>query len=188
MTEEFGETVVPSRAWRPAAVPILARMATLHHLAVALPGAGTLFYPMPILLRGRALSQPPARVHRSFDLVLNAETMDLGQMAESVVGAAVAAREQGLLSAAAETVIQFQTFSPKSRAGHGIVPAGAARLKQIAFGHPSEQMFAHSAPNFYRIEWEYEPRSFPLQWDKDRDVTEAFTPDFLFLYLICMSS
>src|ERR1700694_820172 len=32
--------------------------------------------------------------------------------------------------------------------------------------------------DFYRIPWEYEPRSFPLQWDKDGRVTEAFTPDF----------
>ena len=32
--------------------------------------------------------------------------------------------------------------------------------------------------DFYGIEWDYEPRSFPLQWDKDGKVSEAFTPDF----------
>jgi hypoxanthine phosphoribosyltransferase len=32
--------------------------------------------------------------------------------------------------------------------------------------------------DFYRIAWEYEPRSFPIQWDADGHVTEAFTPDF----------
>jgi hypothetical protein len=32
--------------------------------------------------------------------------------------------------------------------------------------------------DFYRIAWDYEPRSFPLQWDKDGKVQEAFTPDF----------
>ena len=46
-----------------------------------------------------------------------------------------------------------------------------------AFGHPSEQMFANLL-DFYRIQWDYEPRSFPLQWDKNGNVTEAFTPDF----------
>ena len=45
------------------------------------------------------------------------------------------------------------------------------------FGHPSEEVFAHLL-DFYRVTWEYEPRSFPLQWDKDGKVLEAFTPDF----------
>ena len=62
-------------------------------------------------------------------------------------------------------------------ARHGIVPAGHARLKRAAFNHPSEEVFANLL-DFYRIAWEYEPRSFPLQWDKDGRVTEAFTPDF----------
>ena len=38
-------------------------------------------------------------------------------------------------------------------------------------------MFANLL-DFYRIQWQYEPRSFPLQWDKDGNVIEAFTPDF----------
>ncbi len=32
--------------------------------------------------------------------------------------------------------------------------------------------------DYYRIEWEYEPRTFPLKWDDKGNVTEAFTPDF----------
>jgi hypothetical protein len=174
MTEEFGETAVPPRAWRPAAVSILARMATRNHLVVALPGAEALFAPMPILLRASIVAADPARIRRTFDLVLNARSMELGQMAE-VLRAAVATRGEGLLPAAAETQIQFQTRLRLAR--YGIAPAGAAQLKQVVFGHPSEQMFAHLL-DFYRIEWEYEPRSFPLQWDKDGNVTEAFTPDF----------
>ncbi len=42
---------------------------------------------------------------------------------------------------------------------------------------PSEEVFANLL-DFYRIAWDYEPRSFPLQWDKDGKVSEAFTPDF----------
>lgn len=34
--------------------------------------------------------------------------------------------------------------------------------------------------DYYGIEWEYEPRTFPLQWDERGNVTEAFTPDFYF--------
>ena len=112
-----------------------------------------------------------------FDITLNAEFMDAGQMAE-VLRAAAAARclaEQGLLSADAEARIQFRTRLDLAR--HGMVPAGRAHLKRAAFGHPSEEMFANLL-DFYRIQWQYEPRSFPLQWDKDGNVMEAFTPDF----------
>jgi len=49
-------------------------------------------------------------------------------------------------------------------------------LRPSTFGHPSEEEFAKLL-DFYKIEWLYEPRSFPLQWEGDK-VTEMFTPDF----------
>lgn len=48
-----------------------------------------------------------------------------------------------------------------------------------AFSHPLEAEFARIL-DFYGIEWVYEPRTFPLQWDEQGNVTEAFTPDFYF--------
>ncbi|MDE3077994.1 MAG: hypoxanthine phosphoribosyltransferase, partial [Chloroflexota bacterium] len=45
------------------------------------------------------------------------------------------------------------------------------------FAHPSEQEFARLL-DFYCIKWRYEPRSFPLQWNDDGEVCQAFTPDF----------
>ncbi len=45
------------------------------------------------------------------------------------------------------------------------------------FVHPAEEVFARIL-DFYGIQWEYEPRTFPLEWDADGNVTEAFTPDF----------
>jgi hypoxanthine phosphoribosyltransferase len=45
------------------------------------------------------------------------------------------------------------------------------------FVHPIEAAFAKIL-DFYGIAWEYEPRSFPLDWDADGNITEAFTPDF----------
>ena len=44
------------------------------------------------------------------------------------------------------------------------------------FAHPSEQEFARIL-DFYGLRWDYEPLSFPLQWDGDRAV-EMMTPDF----------
>jgi hypothetical protein len=121
---------------------------------------------------GRAAALPA-----DFDITLNAEHMDPDQMAE-VLRAAVATRclaEQGFLSASAEAQLQFRLRLDLAR--HGIVPAGRAHLKPVIFGHPSEEMFANLL-DFYRIQWQYEPRSFPLQWNQDGNVSEAFTPDF----------
>jgi hypothetical protein len=220
MAEEFGETPVPDRAWRPAAASILARLAVEHHLVICLWGAESLFPSSLFTLRAgivasearrignvmldqrfdQRLERPEAKaalarmdreakhLHKvrlgrtrpqpdSFDVMLNSEHMDASQMAE-VLQAAAAARhlqEQGLLAAEVEARIQFETRLKLAR--HGITPAGHARLKRAAFGHPSEEVFANLL-DFYRIPWEYEPRSFPLQWDKDGRVIEAFTPDF----------
>jgi len=57
----------------------------------------------------------------------------------------------------------------------------ALRLAQdltrpMPFAHPSEEEFA-GLLDFYKIQWMYEPRSFPLEWDGDK-VKEMFTPDF----------
>ncbi len=45
------------------------------------------------------------------------------------------------------------------------------------FAHPSEETFARIL-EYYGIEWEYEPRTFPLEWDEQGNVIEAFAPDF----------
>jgi hypoxanthine phosphoribosyltransferase len=50
-------------------------------------------------------------------------------------------------------------------------------VRAVAFSHPSEAQFARIL-DFYQISWEYEPRTFPLQWDAEGRVTEAFSPDF----------
>lgn len=45
------------------------------------------------------------------------------------------------------------------------------------FAHDSEQEFAKLL-DFYGIRWEYEPRSFPLEWDDAGRIVESFNPDF----------
>jgi hypoxanthine phosphoribosyltransferase len=62
-----------------------------------------------------------------------------------------------------------------------------ARARIPVTGAPTEEVpapFAHNAEyefarilDFYGIDWQYEPRSFPLRWERGH-VTEAFTPDF----------
>jgi hypothetical protein len=49
--------------------------------------------------------------------------------------------------------------------------------KQTEFSHPAEEAFARIL-DFYGTRWEYEPRTFPLEWDNEGNVLEAFSPDF----------
>jgi hypothetical protein len=218
MAEGFGETTLPARAWAPAAVAVLARLAREHPLLIALDGAEHLFRPAPWMLRVRITTSDAHRAGKlmldlrleksealarlreldaeqkrlrkarfkgasavsadpaSFDLTLSLTHMDPAEATE-VVAAAGSKRldQQGLLSPNAADEIEFEMRLELAK--RGIVPAGRARVTRASFGHPSEEMFANLL-DFYRIQWEYEPRSFPLQWDKSGGVTEAFTPDF----------
>jgi hypothetical protein len=45
------------------------------------------------------------------------------------------------------------------------------------YSHPAEELFARIL-DFYGVEWHYEPTTFPLEWDEQGRVTEAFSPDF----------
>jgi cytidylate kinase len=118
----------------------------------------------------------------SFDMVLNAQAMGAAEMVDVLVSAV---RSQGLLeaeplSASAAAQVQFRVRLQLARYGlarYMVAPPDGVRVERKPFGHPSEEVFANLL-DFYRIAWDYEPRSFPLQWDKDGKVSEAFTPDF----------
>jgi hypothetical protein len=45
------------------------------------------------------------------------------------------------------------------------------------FIHPSEETFARIL-DYYGVEWQYEPRTFALEWDEEGHVLAAFSPDF----------
>lgn len=46
-----------------------------------------------------------------------------------------------------------------------------------SFAHESEAEFARIL-DFYHIAWQYEPQTFPVEWDEQGQVTRSFTPDF----------
>jgi cytidylate kinase len=112
-----------------------------------------------------------------FDLVVNSESLGAEQIAEIVETAVSSAglRELGFLSRAAEAQLQFQMRLKLAR--YGMVPPAKITLRNKMFANPSEEMFANLL-DFYRIAWEYEPRSFPIQYDREGHPLEFFTPDF----------
>jgi len=56
-------------------------------------------------------------------------------------------------------------------------PIPNRQSEPICFSHPAEEAFA-GILDFYMIEWEYEPTTFPLEWDENGRVVTAFAPDF----------
>lgn len=113
-----------------------------------------------------------------FDLIVNAESVDAEQLADLVdtLARQRGLREQGLMLPVQEAALQFRARLKLAR--HGLAPpAGKASLTRRPFVNESEQIFANLL-DFYRIAWDYEPRSFPIQWDRDGRPLESFTPDF----------
>ncbi|MEX0757885.1 MAG: hypothetical protein WD532_08990 [Acidimicrobiia bacterium] len=45
------------------------------------------------------------------------------------------------------------------------------------FAHNSERQFALLL-DFYGVEWDYEPTSFPVAWDREGRPSQYFSPDF----------
>ena len=47
----------------------------------------------------------------------------------------------------------------------------------MRFAHNSERQFAKLL-DFYALQWQYEPRTFVLEWNRQGNPTQAFSPDF----------
>ncbi len=92
----------------------------------------------------------------------------------SVGDACAVALENARMSERLDDYLETPKGSVVQTSDSSVVTAELRRPAQ--FAHPSEEEFARLL-DFYRIDWLYEPRSFPLQWDGDR-VVEMFTPDF----------
>lgn len=113
----------------------------------------------------------------SFDLIVNSEHLEVDQAAAVVETAARLRRlhDHGPLTVGQEAELQFQARLKLAR--HRITPAGRAALTAKPFVNESEAIFANLL-DFYRIDWQYEPKTFPIQWDASGRATESFTPDF----------
>ncbi|KGP75955.1 histidine kinase [Desulfosporosinus sp. Tol-M] len=49
--------------------------------------------------------------------------------------------------------------------------------RHVVFKNQSEEEFAKIL-DMYSLDWEYEPRTFPIKWDMEGNITMAFSPDF----------
>ncbi len=103
---------------------------------------------------------------RFYDMVLNTEKMGLEDAADLVIAAyRIHAEPREVKDGPPPSEMEERIFTP---------PADS---EADQFMHPSEEEFAHML-DFYRIRWQYEPRTFFLEWDSEGNVVEAFSPDF----------
>lgn len=51
------------------------------------------------------------------------------------------------------------------------------QVAATSFAHPSERVAAQIL-DFYGIRWEYEPTTFPIEWNAKGEVIASFSPDF----------
>jgi cytidylate kinase len=66
---------------------------------------------------------------------------------------------------------------PRDRIVHDLLPQMPEKRDNGRFANAAEREFAHFL-EFYRIPFEYESRTFPLEADAEGRIVEAFTPDF----------
>ncbi|MCQ2504367.1 MAG: cytidylate kinase family protein [Saccharofermentans sp.] len=51
------------------------------------------------------------------------------------------------------------------------------QTSNVVFKNPTEEEFARIL-DMYNIEWMYEPKTFPIEWDSEGNIKMAFSPDF----------
>ncbi len=102
-----------------------------------------------------------------YDLVVRTDSLGVEAAAQVVLRAieAIGIRDRG------QELAEWLEARTQSEAGpvRGEVPAPFVNASEVELARVLD---------FYRIRWEYEPRSFPLACDEKGRVTEAFTPDF----------
>ncbi len=118
---------------------------------------------------GEELSDPAG-----FDLTLGTTRLSV----EEGVAAVLSVLEKRRARVAAETELPLEALVRAANGGRGApTPAAVSPEDASPFKHPSEAEFARIL-DMYGIEWTYEPRTFPLEWDDQGRVVQAFSPDF----------
>ncbi len=126
----------------------------------------------------RSSFRRPSETPERYDLLLNTGALDIEQCVELILHAVRIKKlaEFGMVSS--ETVERAKLRN-QVRLLRALTKLSLERNQSSLnqFAHPSELVFSRLL-DFYGIRWQYEPRTFPLQYDDKGNITEAFSPDF----------
>ena len=95
-----------------------------------------------------------------FDLILNTDRLSVDECVDAIVELA---RKHDKRVKLAESNESSNTIDHQTR--------------NISFKNETEEEFARIL-SLYNIEWLYEPKTFPVEWDAEGNVTMAISPDF----------
>ena len=95
-----------------------------------------------------------------FDLILNTDRLSVDECVDAIVELA---RKHDMRVRLAESNESSHTIDHQTR--------------NISFKNETEEEFARIL-SLYNIEWLYEPKTFPVEWDAEGNVTMAISPDF----------
>ena len=95
-----------------------------------------------------------------FDLILNTDRLGVDECVDAIVELA---RKHDIKVRLAESNAHNKTIDHQTRTA--------------AFKNETEEEFAKIL-SLYNIEWLYEPKTFPVEWDAEGNVTMAISPDF----------
>ena len=95
-----------------------------------------------------------------FDLILNTDRLSVDECVDAIVELA---RKHDMRVKLAESNESSKTIDHQTR--------------NISFKNETEEEFARIL-SLYNIEWLYEPKTFPVEWDAEGNVTMAISPDF----------
>jgi cytidylate kinase len=125
----------------------------------------------------RSSFRRPSETPERYDLVVNTGALDTEQAVEVVLFATRLRKliEYGMVSS--ETVERAKLRN-QIRLLRALTRLTLEESQSLTpFAHPSELVFARLL-DFYGIPWQYEPRTFPLKFDEQGNIVEAFSPDF----------
>ncbi|HHU77228.1 MAG TPA: hypothetical protein GXZ24_10150 [Firmicutes bacterium] len=103
-----------------------------------------------------------------YHLVINTGLFGIEEAVALVVNAAQLKEDMGDIPIPPQDDMSFEETMGQVQDAKGSAPS---------FAHPSENEFAKML-DFYQIKWLYEPKTFPLEWDSEGNITVAFAPDF----------
>jgi len=93
-----------------------------------------------------------------YDLVLNTASLSVDECVACIT-----------------SLLREKELTLQMRESDGAVISNISEIP--AFKNQTESEFAKLL-DMYNIEWKYEPKTFPIEWDADGNVTKAFSPDF----------
>jgi cytidylate kinase len=96
-----------------------------------------------------------------YDLTINTDNLSCGQCAEIIA-----------LYTETKKSLKFTSNKFEDK-----ILKKKKESSEIIFKHPAEEEFANIL-DMYNLDWEYEPNTFPVEWDAEGNVTMAFSPDF----------